>query len=269
MKIGGREFETDRQTYVMGILNITPDSFSDGGRYIKLEPALKQAERMINEGADLIDIGGESTRPGYGPVTAEEEINRVAPVIERLKKEFDVPLSLDTCKAAVAKAGLAAGVDLINDIWGLKFDGEMAAVIGQSKAACCLMHNRDHTAYRNFMAEVLADLRESVRLAHLGGIAAERIILDPGIGFGKVYEHNLAMLDRLETLNELGFPWLLGASRKSVIGMALDLPPALRLEGTIVTTVMAVMKGASFIRVHDVAPNIRAIKMTRAIINER
>ncbi|MDR2888656.1 MAG: dihydropteroate synthase [Lachnospiraceae bacterium] len=266
MRIGNKEFATDKQTYIMGILNITPDSFSDGGRYMQLDKALAWAERMIGDGVDIIDVGGESTRPGYGQVDAEVEISRITPVIEALKKEFDCPISLDTCKAAVAEAGIVAGADLINDIWGLKADERMAEVIGKSKVACCLMHNRDNTDYHNFMDELCDDLRESVRLARLGGIADDRIVLDPGVGFGKEYHHNLLVLNQMEILKELGFPWLLGTSRKSVIGMTLDLPPDQRLEGTIVTTVMAVMKGASFIRVHDITPHIRTIKMTNAII---
>lgn len=266
MKLGGREYETRGHTYVMGILNVTPDSFSDGGKWNDRDRALKRAEEMLEEGADIIDIGGESTRPGYMPLSAAEEIDRVAPVIETVKANFDVPVSLDTCKGEVAKAGIAAGADLINDIWGLKYDEIIASVIADSGLPCCLMHNRKNSDYKDFMREVTEDLEETVRLAQQAGIGQEKIILDPGVGFAKSYEQNLEIIKRLESLHKLGYPLLLGCSRKSVVGLTLDLPVDQRMEGTLATTVIGVMKGCMFVRVHDVKENVRAIKMTEAIL---
>ena len=229
MRIGSREFDTEHQTYIMGILNVTPDSFSDGGKYSRIDAALAHAEEMIREGADIIDVGGESTRPGHVQITDEEEIARVVPVIEALKARFDTPVSVDTYKSAVAREAVKAGADLVNDIWGLKYDPGMAHVIAASGVACCLMHNRDNTDYGQFIPEFLDDMRECVRLADAAGIARDKIILDPGVGFGKTYEMNLEIISRLEVLHELGFPVLLGTSRKSVIGLTLDLPPVERI----------------------------------------
>lgn len=267
MKIGNREFQIKGHTYVMGILNVTPDSFSDGGKWNDRDRALRHVEEMLAEGADIIDVGGESTRPGYTLLPEEEEIARVVPVIEAVKKAFDVPVSLDTYKSKVASAGIAAGADLINDIWGLKYDEDMAEVIARSGLPCCLMHNRKSTDYRSFIDDVTRELGESLQLAEKAGIAGERIILDPGIGFGKTREQNLEILHHLDALRKLGYPLLLGCSRKSVIGLTLDLPVEQRLEGTLVTTVIGVMNGCMFVRVHDVKENVRAVKMTEAILN--
>lgn len=267
MKIGNREFQIKGHTYVMGILNVTPDSFSDGGKWNDRDRALRHVEEMLAEGADIIDVGGESTRPGYTLLPEEEEIARVVPVIEAVKKAFDVPVSLDTYKSKVASAGIAAGADLINDIWGLKYDEDMAKVIARSGLPCCLMHNRKSTDYRSFIDDVTRELGESLQLAEKAGIAGERIILDPGIGFGKTREQNLEILHHLDALRKLGYPLLLGCSRKSVIGLTLDLPVEQRLEGTLVTTVIGVMNGCMFVRVHDVKENVRAVKMTEAILN--
>lgn len=266
MKIGKKEFEIGNHTYVMGILNVTPDSFSDGGKFNTIDSALKQAEKMITEGADIIDIGGESTRPGYTFLSDEEEIKRVIPAIEAVKKKFDIPVSVDTYKGNVAKAAIAAGADLINDIWGLKYDDIMAGVIAKSNLPCCLMHNRKEPDYKNFMQDMLSDLYETVQIAEKAGIADKKIILDPGVGFGKTYENNLEVIRNLEQMHALGYPILLGTSRKSVIGLTLDLPVTERLEGTLVTTVMGVMKKCAFVRVHDVKENKRAIAMTEAIL---
>ncbi len=266
MIIGGKEFDTEHQTYIMGILNVTPDSFSDGGRYSRLDAALSHAEKMIKEGADIIDVGGESTRPGHVQITDEEETKRVVPIIEALKKEFDIPVSVDTYKSRVARAALTAGADLVNDIWGLKYDPDMAAVIAESGAACCLMHNRESVDYVRFIPEFLDEMRECVRLADEAGIARDRILLDPGVGFGKTYEMNLEIISRLDIMHELKLPILLGTSRKSVIGLTLDLPAQEREEGTLVTTVFGVQKGCAFVRVHDVEKNKRAVKMTRALM---
>lgn len=264
MKIGRKEFE-NHHTYVMGILNVTPDSFSDGGKYNTMEQALHRAEVMITQGADILDIGGESTRPGYTQISEAEEIERTAGVIERLKREFSIPVSIDTYKASVAEAALQAGADMVNDIWGLKWDERMAQVIAKNQVACCLMHNRTKVEYQNFMTEVQQDLKESILLAQEAGIEADKILLDPGVGFAKSYEQNLEVIHKLEQIKELGYPVLLGTSRKSVIGLTLDLPTDQRLEGTLVTTVYAVLKGCMFVRVHDIQENVRAIRMAEAI----
>ena len=267
MRIGGKEFDLKKNTYIMGILNVTPDSFSDGGRYDGLDRAIEHAKQMIQEGVDIIDVGGESTRPGHVQITEEEEIARVVPVIKKLKEEFDIPVSIDTYKSAVAAAAIEAGADLVNDIWGLKYDPEMAGLIARTGVACCLMHNRDNTDYQNFLADFMSDMRECVELAKKANtrlfgeidIADDKIILDPGVGFGKTYEMNLEIIDKLEIMKELGYPVLLGTSRKSVIGLTLDLPVEEREEGTMVTTVYGVQKGCAFVRVHDVEKNTRAL----------
>lgn len=265
MIIGKREFK-DGKTYIMGILNVTPDSFSDGGAHTSLSAALRHAEKMINDGADVIDIGGESTRPGYTPVSETEESERIAPVIEAIKKNFDIPVSADTYKSYVAKAAIDAGADMINDIWGLKGDKYMPKLIGDKKVSVCLMHNRKNSDYSSFLNDIISDLRESIEIAEKNNIAKDRILIDPGIGFAKSYEENLKITNNLELLKELDFPILYGASRKSMIGITLDLPVESRLEGTIATTVIAAIKGAMFVRVHDVKENLRAIKMTEAIL---
>lgn len=266
MKIGTKEFDFKNHCYVMGILNVTPDSFSDGGKWNNMDAALKHTEQIIAEGCDILDIGGESTRPGYTLLSDEEEISRVVPVIEAVKSRFDVPISLDTYKSNVAKAGLKAGADLINDIWGCKYDPEMASVIAEAGVPCCLMHNRKEAVYNDYLNDVLDDLRECVRIAKAAGVADDRIILDPGIGFGKTYENNLELMNHVEILQQLGYPVLLGTSRKSMIGLTLDLPAAERVEGTIVTTVMGVMKGCCIVRVHDVKENKRAVAMTEKLL---
>ena len=265
MQIGNKYFDVNNHTYVMGILNMTPDSFSDGGQWLDKDKALYRVESMLEEGMDILDIGGESTRPGHVVISAEEEIARVVPVIEAIKERFDVPVSLDTYKAAVAKEGIRVGVDMINDIWGLKRDPDMVQVIAQSGVACCLMHNRKEAEYINLLADMVTDLQESVGVALEAGIPKEKIILDPGIGFGKAYVDNLQVLGALDVFKQLGYPLLLGTSRKSVIGLTLDLPVEERLEGTLVTTVLAVQQGYSFVRVHDIKENVRAIRMAEAI----
>lgn len=267
MIIGNRDFDTANNCYIMGILNVTPDSFSDGGKFNSLDNALFHAEEMIKEGADIIDIGGESTRPGHQVITSDEEIARVVPVIEAVKSRFDIPVSIDTYKGDVTEAALQAGADLINDIWGFKHDFRVAELTAEYGAACCLMHNRNEAVYEDFQRDFLTDMEECVAIARKAGVADDRIILDPGVGFGKTYEMNLEIINHLEILNTLGFPVLLGTSRKSVIGNTLDLPTDQRVEGTLVTTVMGVMKGCSFVRVHDVKENLRTVKMTKAILS--
>ncbi len=269
MRIGNREFDTENGVYVMGILNVTPDSFSDGGRWLERDAALRQAAKMAAEGAAIIDIGGESTRPGHRPVGAEEEAARVLPVIAAVKRETGLPVSVDTYRHETARLALEAGADMINDIWGLRYDGgEMARLIAQSGAACCLMHNRKSAEYRDFMPELLEDLRGTLDLAAAAGIARDRIILDPGIGFAKSCEQNLTAMHRLGELAALGCPVLLAASRKSVIGLSLGLPVEERLEGTLATTAIGVLQGAAFVRVHDVKENLRAARMALAIRRE-
>lgn len=268
MIIGGKQFDTENSTYIMGILNVTPDSFSDGGKHNAPEAALAHARKLIAEGADIIDVGGESTRPGHVRISDQEEIERVVPVIKSLKREFDIPVSIDTYKSHVAEAALDAGADMVNDIWGLKQSGSMAALIASRNVPCCLMHNREKAEYREFIPEFLGDMKECLRLADEAGIRRENIILDPGVGFGKNYEMNLEIISRLEVLRGLGCPVLLGTSRKSVIGLTLDLPADQREEGTIVTTVYGVQKGCAFVRVHDVEKNRRAIQMTRALMRK-
>lgn len=266
MQIGKRQFDIKNHTYVMGILNVTPDSFSDGNQWNVPDKALNRVEEMLAEGMDILDIGGESTRPGYTQISVQEEIERVVPVIEAVKSRFDVPVSLDTYKADVAKAGIQAGADLINDIWGLKYDAEMAKVIAEGNVACCLMHNRKDAEYKNLLKDMQKDLRESLKRAEAAGIAKDKIILDPGIGFAKSYADNLEVLKACGEFRILEYPLLLGCSRKSVIGYALDLPVGERLEGTLATTVMAVLQGYSFVRVHDIKENVRAIRMTEAVL---
>ena len=267
MIIGTKEFDTAHKCYIMGILNVTPDSFSDGGKFNHLDAALRHAEEMMEEGADIIDIGGESTRPGHQVITDEEEISRVTPVIEAVKKHFDIPVSIDTYKGTVTEAALQAGADLVNDIWGFKHDKRVAELTARYGAACCLMHNKKEAAYENFQKDVLSDLEECIQIARTAGVPDNKIILDPGVGFGKTYEMNLEITNHVDILHTLGFPVLLGTSRKSMIGLTLDLPATERVEGTLATTVIGVIKGCSFVRVHDVKENYRIIKMTEAILS--
>lgn len=266
MLIGNKDFNTNR-TYIMGILNVTPDSFSDGGKYNSVDKAVIHALDMIKDGASIIDIGGESTRPGYTMITDDEEIERVCPVIEKLKSEADIPVSLDTYKSNVAAAGIKSGADLINDIWGLKYDSNMAKIIADAELPCCLMHNRNNTDYKDFLKDYLSDTQECVQIALEAGISRENIILDPGVGFGKTLEQNLMVLKHLDEFCKLGYPVLLGTSKKSVIGLTLDLPKDERVEGTLATSVIGTLNNCMFLRVHDVQANYRAVKMTEAIMN--
>ena len=266
MRIGNRDFDLTNHCYVMGILNVTPDSFSDGGKFNNLEAALKHTEEMIRDGADIIDVGGESTRPGHIRISEEEEIARVTPVIEAIKSNFDIPVSIDTYKGPVTLAALQAGADLVNDIWGFKYDSKVAEYTAKYEAACCLMHNRSEAVYDDFQKDFMTDLQQCIDIAKKADIADDRIILDPGVGFGKTYKMNLEIISHLEIMHELNYPILLGTSRKSVIGLTLDLPADERVEGTLATTVIGVMKGCSFVRVHDVKENARIIRMTEAIL---
>ena len=267
MKIGSKEFELGKKIYIMGILNVTPDSFSDGGKFNDMDRAMKQVQKMIEDGADLIDVGGESTRPGHEQISEEEEIGRVVPVIREIKKRFDVPVSIDTYKSKVAKAALEAGADLLNDIWGFLYDEDMAVLAAEYGVPVCLMHNRDNTEYDDIVADVVKDLEKCLAVAKKHGVKKENIMLDPGIGFGKTYEQNLVVMNHLEEICKMGYPVLLGTSRKSMIGLTLDLPVTEREEGTIATSVLGAVKGCDFVRVHDVRGNYRALKMTKAILD--
>ena len=278
MQIGNKNFELKNHCYLMGILNLTPDSFSDGGQFNNPDKALRRVGQMIADGMDVLDIGGESTRPGYTQISISEEIERTAPVIAKIKENFEIPISLDTYKYQVAQAGIQAGADMINDIWGLQYDnGEMAQLLARTNLPCCLMHNRKSNKNpensenykmkkQDFFTAFLEDMHNVLHTALAAGIKKSDILLDPGVGFAKSYENNLEVIHKLDQLREaLDCPVLLGTSRKSVIGLTLDLPVSERLEGTLATTVIAVMKGASFVRVHDIKENARAIQMTEAV----
>lgn len=269
MIIGNQEFLEEGHTYVMGILNVTPDSFSDGGRYNHLDAALKHTEQMIKDGAAIIDVGGESTRPGHEKITDQEEIDRILPVIEKIKQEFSVPVSLDTYKAAVAKEGIQAGADLLNDIWGLQYDPAMGKIVADSGVAYCLMHNRDRITEEMDADLFIGQMKEDAKRALDAGIKKERIILDPGVGFAKTQEQNLMTIANLDRLKALGYPVLLGTSRKSVIGYVLDVPTDKRLVGTLATSAVAVQTGCMFVRVHDVKENVELIQMLERIRESR
>ena len=267
MKIGNKTFKD--HTYIMGILNVTPDSFSDGGNFNNIDQALRHTEEMIRDGADIIDVGGESTRPGYTLIPDDDEIERVCPVIEKIKENFDIPVSVDTYKHKVAEAAVKIGADLINDIWGFRYDnGEMAALAAKYSMPVCLMHNRKDTDYTDFLSDVTDDLAECIKIARNAGLSDDLIMIDPGIGFAKSLEQNLMLTQNLEVLDKLGFPILLGTSRKSMIGLSLNLPVTERLEGTLVTTVLAVQKNCLFVRVHDVKENKRAVTMTEKLMGK-
>lgn len=252
----------------MGILNVTPDSFSDGGRYNNEEAALIQAEKMINEGVDIIDVGGESTRPGHEKISDEEEINRVVHVVKALKKRFDKPISIDTYKSEVARHALEAGADIINDIWGAKADPKMARVAAYYQAPIILMHNRDNMNYRNLMEDMISDLRESITIVKNAGVPDGKIILDPGIGFAKNYEHNLEVMRNLDKIVNMGYPVLLATSRKRFIGTALDLPVDERVEGTGASICLGIDRGCHMVRVHDVKEMTRMARMMDAMLDK-
>ena len=261
-EIGGRRFEWGARTYVMGIVNVTPDSFSGDGLGADHEAAVAQGLRMVSEGADMVDVGGESTRPGYEPITADQEVARVDEVIRRLAREAGVPVSIDTYKVEVAEAGVAAGATILNDIWGLTRSPSMADLAAKEGCALVLMHNQDGTDYAgDIMDEIKRFLRESVKRATDAGVPKERVIVDPGIGFGKTADQNWEVLRRLSELRELGQPVLLGTSRKSFIGKLLDLPVGERLEGTAATVVAGVLRGAGIVRVHDVLEMTRVVRV--------
>jgi dihydropteroate synthase len=266
--LGSTVLPLGRRTLIMGILNVTPDSFSDGGRFNQFEKALSQAYKMAEEGADIIDIGGESTRPGHKQIPIEEELKRVMPVINALKNDhsFKVPLSIDTYKAVVAETALEAGVEMLNDVWGLKEDSKLGQAAAYHKVPVCLMHNRKNNTYNDLIPDIIAEIEESIELAKAAGIEDSRIIIDPGIGFGKDLQQNLDVMLHLRDFCNLGYPLLLGTSRKSMIGKTLDLPVGERLEGTAATIAYGISAGADIIRVHDVLEMKRTALMTDAIV---
>jgi dihydropteroate synthase len=260
--IGGRRFEWGSRTYVMGIVNVTPDSFSGDGLGDDQEGAVEQGLRMVREGADFLDVGGESTRPGHVPITTDEEISRTEKVIQHLARESGVPVSIDSYKLVVAEAGVAAGATILNDIWGLTRSPAIANLAARHDCALVVMHNQDGTEYAgDLMDEIKRFLRESARLAVAAGVPRDRVIIDPGIGFGKTAEHNWVVMRRLEELKELELPILIGTSRKSFIGKLLDLPVAERVEGTAATVVASVLRGADIVRVHDVEAMTRVARV--------
>jgi dihydropteroate synthase len=266
LMIGKYRFPLSQRTLVMGIINVTPDSFSDGGKYNTVEKAVERAHQLKAEGADLLDIGGESTRPNYQPVGVEEELERVIPVIERISREVDLPISIDTHKAEVAKQAIQAGAHLINDIWGGRKDPDMARVVAEFDVPIVIMHNREVAQYDSLIEEIQTDLLFSVEQMRKSGVRKENIILDPGIGFGKTYEQNLEVMRKLEKIVELGYPVLLGTSRKSLIGNTLNLPPEERLEGTAATVALGIVKGCKIMRVHDVKEMVRVCRMMDAML---
>jgi dihydropteroate synthase len=257
----------------MGVVNVTPDSFSDGGLYLETDKAVDRGLELAFEGVDIIDVGGESTRPGSHPIPEAEELERVVPVIRALRGKTEVLISIDTTKAAVARAAVSAGADIVNDTSALRADPEMAAEIARSGAALVLMHMQGTPLtmqqaphYDDLLGEIGAFLAERMRAAEAAGIPSERLIVDPGIGFGKTFEHNLELLRRQEVFQDLGRPVLIGVSRKAFLGTILDLPPTRRLEGTIAAAVLAVERGAHILRVHDVGPVARAVRTAEAIL---
>lgn len=285
LKIAGRTLTWGQRTYLMGVLNITPDSFSGDGLLSGMDyerAALELAREFVEAGVDFLDIGGESTRPGAEPVSEEQEMQRVIPIIRAVAAELDVLISIDTYKASVAEEALRSGAHLVNDVWGLKVDPDLARVAANHGAAVILMHNRSSWAgvdiqqrlggryvgipYQDLIQDIRRELLESVELAHAAGILDEKIILDPGIGFGKTVQQNLELLDRLDEIKSLGYPLLLGPSRKSFIGYTLNLPPDQRVEGTAAAVAVGIVRGADIIRVHDVAYMTRVCRMTDAIV---
>lgn len=260
--------DCSQKTLIMGILNVTPDSFSDGGRFSGLDKAIEHAKEMVQDGADIIDIGGESTRPGHQPVPADEEVERVLPVIEAVADTVHAPISIDTYKAKTAEKAVMAGAHIINDIWGAKKDPEIAAVAAERNVPIILMHNRDNRNYSQFIRDVLNDLYESISIAKKAGVADENIILDPGIGFAKDHNENLMMMRNLDKLVGLGYPVLLGTSRKRMIGTALDLPVEERMEGTGATVCFGIHHGCHMMRVHDVKEISRMAAMMDILLEK-
>lgn len=268
IQAGSYTLHLDQKTHIMGILNITPDSFSDGGRYNDIDQAIDRAAQMVKEGVDILDVGGESTRPGAEKVGLEEEVERVMPLISAISSRFDIPISIDTYKAEVAKQAIEAGAHIINDVWGAKADANMATVAVETNAPIILMHNRNNKEYTDLMQDLLQDIQASINIARQAGVKEDKIILDPGIGFAKTYEHNLEVMRHLELVVKQGYPVLLGTSRKLMIGKTLNLPVEERIEGTIATVCLGIAKGCHIVRVHDVAQVSRAVKMMDVMLGK-
>jgi dihydropteroate synthase len=266
MDCRGKMLTFGERTLVMGILNVTPDSFSDGGKHNLVDQALEHALKMVEDGADIIDIGGESTRPGFTAVTVAEELERVVPVVKKLATQINVPISLDTTKAEVAKQALEAGAHIINDIWAGQADVNMFSVAAQYKAPVMLMHNQQGTEYKDLMFDIIEFLEQTAEQALQAGVDKDKIIIDPGVGFGKTHQQNLAVMRHLNELKLLGYPILLGTSRKSIIAKTLNLPVDQRMEGTAATVALGIAKGVDLVRVHDVKEMVRVCKMTDAIV---
>lgn len=271
LTINGITLDYTKETFIMGILNVTPDSFSDGGKYTSVAAAVQQAKKMVAEGAKIIDVGGESTRLGHVQITEQEEIARVVPVIQALVQEVQAIISIDTYKSAVAEAAVQAGAHMINDVWGAKADPRIAQVAAQYNVPIILMHNREQADYKYLWPEAHQDLQQSLAIAHAAGVPDEHIILDPGIGigFGKTTAHNIQMMQHLPDLVAMGYPVLLATSRKSMIGAILDLPTAERLEGTMATVVYGIDKGCHMMRLHDIEPMRRAIKVADVLVGKQ
>lgn len=281
---GGTTFDWGRKTYIMGIINVTPDSFSGDGVGTDVDAAMGQARAFVEAGADILDIGGESTRPGAEPISAEVETQRVLPVVQAIAEQTDVPISIDTYKAEVAAAALDAGAHIVNDVWGLRMDPDLAPLIAERGVPIIIMHNRSRPKdavqeqrlggryvgieYENLMGDILRELRESIEIAVEAGVDVGQIIVDPGIGFGKTVEQNLTIIDELDQLRSLGRPILVGPSRKSFIGYTLDAPPGERLLGTAATVALAIARGVDIVRVHDVAEIADVVQMTDAIVRK-
>ena len=263
---GGEPLDWGRRTYIMGIINLSPDSFSGDGLGADLAAVVEQGRHFVAEGADFLDIGAESTRPGSRPIAPDQELALLLSALAALRPQVNIPISVDTYKAPVARQALAAGADLVNDVWGLKYDPEIAAVAAETGAPLILMHNQPHREYADLLPDIFASLRNSAAQAIAAGVPRENIILDPGIGFGKTAEHNLEIMRRLPEFRGLGFPLLLGTSRKSTIGLVLDLPVEERLEGTAATVALSVAGGADIVRVHDVREMARVCRMSDAIV---
>lgn len=260
-EVNGTVFDFHKETIIMGILNVTPDSFSDGGKYDAVEAAVTHAKKMVADGAKIIDVGGESTRPGHAAVSLEEELSRVIPVIQALSRELDVAISIDTYKAKVAEAAIQAGAHIINDVWGAKREPAIAEVAARLGVPIILMHNRDNKDYSDFWLDVRKDLEESVQTAKNAGVPSYHIWLDPGIGFAKTTQQNILMMQHLQDVVDMGYPVLLGTSRKSTIGKVLNLPVNERLEGTAATVSFGIMHGCHMMRVHDVKEIVRTVRM--------
>jgi len=267
-RCGSAEFIWGRRTYVMGIVNVAPDSFSGDG-LVDVEAAIDQGRRFVSEGADIIDVGGESTRPDFTPVSVDEELRRVLPVIERLAGELLVTVSIDTYKSSVAREAVAAGARMINDVWGLKHDPEIARVAADNAVPLVITQNQRDSTFNHLLPELIDDLQRSMQVAQEAGVDWNNIIIDPGIGFGKTVEQNLEIVRRLAELKSLERPILLGTSRKSFIGLVLDLPVDERLEGTAASVAIGIANGADIVRVHDVGPMLRVVKMSDAIVRGR